>query len=401
MRLWIVTELYYPEMTSTGYYLTKIAEGMSKHFCVKVLCGQPNYLARGKKASWHEILNGVEVFRLRSTRFDKNVIPLRVLNMISFGVSVFIKALIKFRKGDKVLVVTTPPNLPFVVAVCCLAKKASYVLLIHDNYPEVLIASGKAKPNSIFVKLINLANRWLYAKAEKVIVVGRDMLELLKRKGVDSVYIPNWAELETVEPKEKKENKLLNELCLKNHFVFLYAGNMGHPNDLESIIDCAEILKEHQQIHFIFLGDGAKREWLERQVATRELKNVTLLKPRPRTDQIDFLNACDVGIVSLVRGMWGVSVPSRTYNLLAAGKPILAIVESGSEVDLIVKEGVGWQVEPSSAPVLAETILKIFNEREKLIDFSKRAREIALERYNLQEALKLYLEVLKGGDIGN
>ena len=145
-RLWVVTELYYPEETLTGYYLTRIAEGLASDRDVKVLCGQPTYSARGVVAPKHEIHKGVEIFRVSGTTLDKNVILFRLINMITLGLSVFVNALRNFRSGDRVLVVTNPPSMPFVVAVAALAKGASYVLLIHDNYPEILIAAGKSKP---------------------------------------------------------------------------------------------------------------------------------------------------------------------------------------------------------------------------------------------------------------
>src|SRR5215217_3504826 len=119
-RLWVVTELYYPEETSTGYYLTRIAEGLSEDFDVKALCGQPTYSARGTIAPKHEIHNGVEIFRVSGTTLDKDVILFRLLNMLTLGLSVFFHALQNFRQGDKVLVVTTPPSMPFVVALAAL-----------------------------------------------------------------------------------------------------------------------------------------------------------------------------------------------------------------------------------------------------------------------------------------
>src|SRR4051812_5064766 len=88
-RLWVVSELYYPEETSTGYYLTRIAEGLADHRDVKVLCGQPTYSARGVVAPKHEVHNGVEIFRASGTTLDKNVIPFRLLNMITLGLSIF------------------------------------------------------------------------------------------------------------------------------------------------------------------------------------------------------------------------------------------------------------------------------------------------------------------------
>jgi colanic acid biosynthesis glycosyl transferase WcaI len=398
-RLWVVTELYYPEETSTGYYLTRIAEGLAGDFDVKVLCGQPTYSARGVVAPKHEFHNGVEIFRASGTTLDKNVIAFRLLNMLTLGVSVFVKALRNFGAGDKVLVVTTPPSMPFVIALAALIKGSSYILLIHDNYPEILIAVGKSTPDSLLSKTISFFNRWLYKYAAKIIVVGRDMSELLTRKttGLDIpiVTIPNWAELESVEPSSRSQNTLLNELGLSDKFVFLYAGNLGYPNDLESILECANMLRNDQELHFIFLGAGVKRKWLETRASELSLKNVTILDPRPRTDQKVFLNACDIALVSLVTKMVGVSMPSRTYNILAAGRPILALTEEGSELEQVVLEDeVGWVVRPNDPAALMKTIREISESRDKLPAMAKAARESAITKYSLETALEKYRSAL-------
>lgn len=398
-RLWVVTELYYPEETSTGYYLTRIAEGLANDFDVKALCGQPTYSARGVVAPKHEIHKGVEIFRASGTTLDKNVIVFRLLNMVTLGVSVFINALRYFRKGDKILVVTNPPSMPFVVALAALIKGASYTLLIHDNYPEILIAAGKSTPESLLAKTVAFFNRWLYKYAAKIIVVGRDMHELLMRKttGLDIpiVTIPNWAELESVAPSPRGENELLEELGLSDKFVLLYAGNLGYPNDLESIVECADSLRENEEVHFIFLGTGVKRKWLENRVRELELANVTILDPRPRSEQRVFLNGCDVGLVSLVKDMVGVSMPSRTYNILAAGRPILALTEEGSEVARVVQEEkVGWVVPPGDPESLKDTILEILASRENLPAMAEAARTSAVTKYTLENALDEYRKAI-------
>lgn len=196
-RLWVITELYYPEETSTGYYLTKIAEGLVNDFKVNVICGQPNYSARGITAPKFERHKEVNIHRASGTRLNKNVIPYRILNMLTLSFSILVLSIFKFRKGDKVLVVTTPPLLPFITAISCQIRKAKHILLIHDNYPEILIAVNKIKPTSLFTKLLNNFNRRLFNNANKIIVVGRDMKELVKKKldqkNTNKIYvIPNW-----------------------------------------------------------------------------------------------------------------------------------------------------------------------------------------------------------------
>ncbi|MBX3243982.1 MAG: glycosyltransferase family 4 protein [Acidobacteria bacterium] len=395
-----MSELYYPEETSTGYYLTKIAEGLVDRFDVKVLCGQPNYFRRGVRAPRHEMHRSVEIFRAAGTTFDKNVIPLKAINMLTLGVSVLFQALRRFKKGDRILVVTTPPIMPFMICLASLIKGSSFTLLIHDNYPEMIYAVGKTSETSLLTRAVNYCNRWLYKYTAKIIAVGRDMRELLQKKtqGLDIPIdvIPNWAELESVTPTPRSENKLLKDLGLEDKFVFLYAGNMGRPNDLESIIDAAVILKDSPEFHFIFLGNGAKQQWLEKAVTNNSLTNINILPPSPRSEQIVFLNACDVALVTLVKKMKGVSMPSRTYNIMAAGKPILAIAEKGSELDQVVnEEEIGWLVEPHDPYALVAAIKELYNHKEDLAGMRERARKAAVSKYSLDVAIDAYKEALK------
>lgn len=397
-RLWVVCEVYYPEKISTGYYLTSIAEGLSDDFDVKVLCGQPNYAERGTRAPKHEFRNGTEILRAASTLLDKNVIPFRIVNMLTLGASTFLKALRHFRRGDKVLVVTAPPSLPYTIAPAALLRGASYIPLLHDCYPEILVATGKTKPGSALVKLINVCNRWLFKHASRLIVVGRDMKELMaeKTEGLDVPIdvIPNWADLEIIRPMPRAENALLKELGLEDNFVLLYAGNIGTPTDVETIVDAAERLLDEPRFHFVFIGSGVKRRWLEDQVAVRRLTNVTLLAVRPREDQINFLNACDVAVVTLVQGMWGAAMPSRTYNALASGKPIIGIVDRGSELERVIgEEQVGWCVQPGDVDSLVDVIKTAAGS--DLTEMGQRSFTAAKAKYSLATAIDSYRRSLQ------
>lgn len=403
-RLWFVTELYYPENNQTGYYLTGIAEGLAADFDVKIICGQPNYAARGTRAPEREIHKAVEIFRVWGTTLDKNVLFFRLVNMLTLGVSMFFKTLAKVKKTDEIIVVSAPPSLPFVAAFAAKLCGAPYTLIIQDKYPETLTAVGVAKPNGLFIKILENANRRLYRRAKRIIVVGRDMGEL-----VDAQFdaenetdktpvetIQNWASLEEIKPEPRGENALLKRLSLLDKFVFLYAGNMGHPQDLESIVRCVELLKTDERFHFLFVGAGVKRKWLEREAETKNLKNATILAAFPRAEQNTFLNACDIGFVSLVKGMRGVAMPSRTYNLMAAGKPILALTEIGSEVWRVLEEDkIGWSVEPGEPEKLLETIYKIYENRCGLKEIGEKARVAALEKYSVEAAVGKYKRALE------
>lgn len=390
-----MTEVYYPEEISTGYYLTSIAEGLASDLDVRVLCGQPKHMSRGLSAPRSEVRNGVEIYRASATTFNKNVMIYRLINMFTIGIAMFYNSLKRFRRGDKVLVVTAPPTMPVTTAFAALFRGASYTVLIQDSYPEILIATGKLGNNSLSVKVINFFNRWVYKYASKIIVMGRDMNELFERKtiGLDIpiVTIPNWSDLETIHPTPRDDNPLLKELGISDKFVFLYAGNIGHPTDVETIIEAAAQLIDHKKIHFLFIGAGVKKRWVENQVRERSLENVTVLDYRPRSDQNIFLNACDIGLIALIKGMWGTAMPSRTYNIMAAGKPVLALTEKGSELAQVIdEERIGRYVEPGNVSELINTVLQIYEERACLPEMGKRALAAAMAKYSLHDAVSKY-----------
>lgn len=398
--LWILTEVYFPEEISTGYYLTSIAECLTADWIVKVLTGQPKHMERGTRAPKREIRNGVEISRLWGTTLNKNIVALRLVNMLTIGLSTFFASLLRFRRGDKVLVVTAPPSLPFTTTIAAMIKGAGMTLLVQDSYPEILVAVGAARADSYFVHAVHLFNRWVYKYAEKVIVMGRDMRDLFTKKtaGLDLtiVTIPNWADLGAIHPTPRETNPLLDELGLLNRFVLLYAGNIGHPTDVETIIECVARLRDRPDIHFLFIGDGSKKAWLATQIENRSLENATLLDYQPRSTQNIFLNACDVGLVALIKGMKGTAMPSRTYNIMAAGKPVLAIAEAGSELALVVEEdSIGYRTDPGDADAFKRTVLQLVENREVCTDMGHRAREAAIAKYSPQTACERYGDALR------
>ena len=399
-RLWLICELYYPEVNATGHYITQIGTGLADEFDVNVICGQPNYLSKGVRAPSRDAYQGVNIFRVWSTTLNKNILAFRLINMITIGSSMFLKCLLLFKRGDRVLVVTAPPSLPYTTALAALLKGASYVVLLHDLYPDILVAVGKTKAGSLLYNSIERLNRWLYKHANRLVVVGRDMQARVsnKAKGLDVpiVTIPNWSDLDAIVPSDKDSNELLRKLGLTDKFVLMYAGNIGHPTDIETIVEAADRLRDDNSIHFVFVGSGAKSTWLERKVRERGLANISVLGQLPRDEQNTFLNACDVGLVSLIPGMIGTAMPSRTYNILAAGKPIVALTETGSELAQVIdEESVGWHTPPGDADALIELIRAATNSPKSLEEMGHRARHAAETKYSPAVAVAAYGELFR------
>jgi len=396
-KVWIVSELYYPEETSTGYIATKIAEGLSQHFPTHALCSQPTYSARGISAPVREVYNGVVIRRCRATTLNKDVLLFRLVNLLTISLSMFFHAVVSFEQGDVVLVTTNPPTLPFFTAVACRIRGAKCVLLVQDVYPESLVAAGLLDAHSFPVSVLNRLNLVLYRAMERISVFGRDMEVLVREKlatgaSTNIVIIRNWADADQIVPSPREQNELLKQLGLPGKFVAQYAGNIGRVHGIETLLKTAKILHgADTDIHFLFIGSGAKKKWLEDAVKKNGLNNVTILSNRPRGDQQNFLNACDVAITAFVPGMTGVGVPSRMYNIFSAGKPIVAAVEEDSELGLVVREeNVGWIVPVNDAEKIADAILEAKSKPQLLAEMGIRARAIAENKYSFKSVIEAY-----------
>lgn len=318
---------------------------------------------------------------------NQGTILTRLVRMTTITFSMLVAALFRIRRGDSILAVTNPPSVPILAAFVSFFSRVPYSLLVHDVYPDILVACGLTSRKAISFKILEKISQLVLRRAESIYCIGRDMSVHLTRVRSTGAcerikVIPLWADCAEIQPAPRNSNKLLLELGLIDKLVVLYAGNMGHPHDIETLAAAIERLEFDNGIHFLFIGSGPKRKLLE-QIVARGAKNITLLSPRPRSEQNEFLNACDIAILSLMPGMLGLAVPSRTYNLMAAGKPIIALVSESSEVAMIVREEeIGWVVEPGQVEKVVLALRAARNDLGLLNAMGLRARQTAETKYS-------------------
>jgi colanic acid biosynthesis glycosyl transferase WcaI len=401
-RLWIVSELYYPEETSTGHVLTSLAEELAARHDVHVLCGQPTYSRRGLRAPVSERRQGVEITRCSGLTLDKDVLPFRLANMSTLALSTFAHAALKFRRNDVVIVVTNPPVLPFLIGAACALRGARCILLIHDVYPDAPIVAGLLRAEGVVARWIGRATAVLYRRVAHICVLGRDMALLVRAKAgaLDPsalTVLPNWASDPVLDSDPTAGRALLADLGLDAKFVVEYAGNIGKVHGIEALVDAAaELARTDPQVHLLFIGSGAKRAWLVEQVRQRSLPNVTILPPKSREEEPVFLHACHLAVMSFVPGMAGVGVPSRLYNILAAGVPVVAAVDASSEPALVItEERVGWVVAPGDAAGIASAIREACRNPVALDSMAARARLAARNKYTLARVAAGYERVIE------
>lgn len=404
-RVFILSELYRPETTSTGYFLSGIAEGLAEpsvpvSWEVKVLCAQPSYRERGVTAPWREQLNGVDVRRIRAFRFHRGILPLRLLNAISFSVGVLWRGLLEFRSGDVVVAVTNPPTLPFVAWAAARVRRARLVLLIHDVYPEVLLATGHVPPGGGQARVLSEMTRRLYDAAFRIVVLGRDMADLVKRKAPAAAervrLVPNWGAVGKSDgaPENRGTSGPTPEASPRLRLV--YSGNLGRTHGLETLVEAAARL-DPEEVEFMVAGDGVQASWLAGEVRRRGLGHVRLLGYQPTPDLEALLDSAGATLLTFQPGMAGVSVPSRMYTLLGAGRPLLAVCDPHSEVALLLKENrCGWVVPPGNPDALAEAVERVAaTPGHELEAMGRRGRDAVARAYTRTAVLEAWRRLLQ------
>jgi colanic acid biosynthesis glycosyl transferase WcaI len=400
-RLWVISELYYPEETSTGYFLTRIAEGLANDFDVQVVCSRPTYSERHIAVEWREQRGGTTIHRMRSTRLDKDTIVGRLLNLVSFTISAWFFCLFRIGKGDKILIVTNPPVLPPLIGLLARLRSLRAVLLVHDVYPEVLVATGFAKPNGLIVRLMGSITRWTYRSYRDVVVLGRDMEDIAKPKvegGHTRLHIiPNWGDADQIAPIPRELNTFRRTHELEGQAVVQFSGNLGRTHDVESVLDAAVALSGDQNITFCFVGYGGKSALIEERQRINTVSNLRFLPRQPREALGAMLGSADAAVIAFVNRMYGVSVPSRMYNIMSAGVPIIAMAHPASELALIVREeGCGWVIDAADTEGLID-IARALGTSAGLADAQQRGargREAVLRRFTLPIVVGMFRDLL-------
>ena len=390
-RLWIVTELFYPEETATAYILTKIANHLVGKMDVNVVCGPASYEGGARLCDRGGVDERVRVHRVSKTRFGKNGLVSRVLRFVGMTWRLTRELKDNLREGDEVLVVTNPAPLLLAAAAVRRKRGNKLHLLVHDVFPENTIPAGIVKSeNSLFYRLLKSRFDKAYSAADNLIVLGRDMKDVVCQKiGGDEgkvVVIENWADLDNIAPEVRNDD---------GKVVLQYAGNLGRVQGMMELLKCVKGAS-NEELSMNFYGSGAVEETMIDYVKKEGMQNVSFHGAYLREEQNRILNSCDLAVITLAKGMYGLGVPSKTYNILAAGKPILYIGDPRSEVAQMIDEyGVGYVFASEDVDVIVGFLKGLSsNKKQELVLMGNKARELAESKYSEKVLLDRYLEVL-------
>lgn len=391
-RIWIITELFPPEETSTSYILGEIANVLADKYQVNVICGPEVYDHNKKRDTENSFIlkEGISVDRVDGIVEDKHNKLSRVKKFLLMSKRLYKIAKQNIKEGDKVLMATNP--FPLIIPMGKLRKKRRFELfvLVHDVFPEPLEFRMKL-PSYIYSTLYRLFGE-AYSCADMLISLGRDMTELLRKKTKDYnpllkiEQIENWGDIESISCQKRHPDLPEDKLVIQ------YAGNIGEAQGVQEFINHIHAVNNNNVIFSIW-GTGSEENKLKEYVWNNHLCGfIQFNGPYFRSQQCDVLNRCDIALVSLRNKICGLGVPSKSYNILAAGKPILFVGPLNSEICLMIRENeIGYCFDEFDysgiegfISSLSPNRIKEFQEKgikaRKLAE-TKYAKEIILNRF--------------------
>ncbi len=407
-KLLMLANYFHPEYASTGQLMTELCEYLAKDFDITVIANIPSYNegsgseAYKEKKFYYETYKGINIIRVPVPKVDKKSKASRIKYILVYALNAF-RAIFKAEKPDIIYTISQPPILGgFLGLLGKVFRGSKLVYNIQDFNPEQAEAISYNKS-----KAVNNISRWVDNRtcktADAVIVVGRDMLDRLHNrcKSIDknnTYVINNWINEKEVHPLEKEHeevNKFIADNGLKDKFVVMYSGNIGLYYDLENIIKVIGEFKEYNDMRFVFIGEGAQKENIATYCRDNAVNNVIFLPYQPKERIIYSLNSANVHFVTNQKGIKGVSVPSKIYGVMAVGKPVLGVLENGSEAQLLIENsGCGLSVEPKDYDGIRSLIRWFYDSREKAERMGAKGRSYLEANLRMCDSLEKYRSIL-------
>lgn len=390
----VVSEFVIPEQNSTGYFWYKTVQKISKKYNVTLIA--PYH----KDITSEHFNSNVFVDYFNPPSYDRAKISSRLIGEFRQTYSFYNKIRNKLGSNNDIKIVsgTNPIFLMFLISILRKFNDFEWHLLVHDIFPQNLVPARILKPHSFIFKILNQISNKVYSQADHIVVIGRDMKQTLRQKGYkkDITVIPNWVDFDEIKIRPKSDSKILEELGWNDDksIVFQFFGNIGRVQGIDNLLQAIHFVKA-PNAKFIFIGNGNGVTLVKDYIRKNDPNNVKIayFGELPVSKRNLGLNSCDIAIVTLADGMFGLGVPSKAYFSMAADKPILAIMHQEAEVALMVKQhNIGWvdySMEPRS---LARLIDKICENKSLINTVS--SREILEQYYNQELLLEKFIEVI-------
>ena len=394
-RLLVLNQYYHPGVEATAHLLTELCEALADTYDVTVITGR--LLGRESDPDYERV-NGVEVIRVHSTAFDRSGLARRAVNYFTYLGRALRRGLRAPARPDVVLCMTDPPMVGDAALLVARRFRVPLVVVSQDVFPEIAV-EVKRLQNPILVGALGVLTRFYLRRADAVVAIGETMRDRLERKGVPSQrlrVIPNWVDTQAIAP-QPRDNPWARANGLDDRFVVMHSGNIGHAQDLETLIRASTSLGDVDRLSVVLVGFGARYAHHVQLAAEIGADKVSFLDYQPRELLPQSLSTGDVHFVGLGRGLSGYVVPSRVYGILAAGRPIIVAADEESETARLVRRTeCGVAIPPGRPDLLAAEIRKAAAGEYDLDAMGRRGREWVQAEGGREHAVERYLALLDG-----
>ncbi|OZT76870.1 glycosyltransferase family 4 protein [Salinicoccus roseus] len=367
----------------TGYPSRRISKDVQKYY---------------QNHPTEQISKNVRVVRVGSKRGEGNSLLIRMIKYLALTIHIYNHS--KKLETDAIYIYSTPPFLG--LAGARLTKIAPTLYNAQDLFPDSLIKIKNLSERNLLVKLLRKLEEKIYKKNTKIITISEDMKKTIIESGVpaDKVgVIHNWVDLDKVKNIPRSENILFDKFKLdKEKFIISYAGDIGLFQNFDLILKAAEKLQEDgfHDIEFVFIGNGSYQEELLKQISSRKLTNTKVFPLQPIEYISHAYSLGDLEIVSLEKGMTRLALPSKIGQIMAAGRPVLGIMDTDSVIAKEINEKkIGEVINKLDKQSLVDVILFFYNNQEIVKEYGNNAREYALKNYNRAIQTNKYNKILK------
>ena len=388
-RLLLISEHFEPSTGATAQLMTDLALGLHRHgWQITVLTATP-----GAALDFPVVrLNGPE----RSSGITPGVVG-KALRGIRFLLGSLLWCLRRGRPGDGVLVVSNPPFIGLLGPLVRFCRGLPYVFIFQDLFPRSAVLSGVLPAAGPLALLWQGLMTQVCSRSSRTVVLSQAMEARLRRDlgpQLPLTVIHNWA-VERGAPIQREHSDFASEHGYSDRFSVQYSGNFGRLHDLLTLLEAARLLQQ-EAIQFVFIGGGAKQRQIEAYRNGFGLGNVLQLPYQPRRRLPDSLAACDVAAIGLIPGAEDTVAPCKFYGILASGRPVLLIARRSCDLaQLVLSAGCGLVVEPGEASELAEQLLEISQQTDRVRAMGERSLALYQRHFGLERSLARYEAVLQ------
>ncbi|MDK2970882.1 MAG: hypothetical protein PWP23_637 [Candidatus Sumerlaeota bacterium] len=398
MRFLFINQYYAPDFAATAQQMTDLCERLAAAgHDVDVIASRALYDGREIALPAHEVINGVSVHRVSLLTKSRRRFRHRLTGYVSFMAGAFWKAN-RVPRPDVVVALTTPPLVCLLGAWLKRFRRTRFVFWVMDIYPDIAEKAGLLRRHRMVAPVWSWLARKGYHSADRLIVLGHCMRDVLIGKGVDPSRIdvlPNWSAKDEVFPVAPAENAFRRRHLRPGQFTVMYSGNMGACHTFAPLFKALPTLNGGDNFDFLFVGSGKKRDELREKLGILG-KHVRFLPYQERGDLAASLSAPDAHLITLDPRFDGLLVPSKIYGIMAASRPIVFVGSGNNEVASTIREAnCGLLVDPEDPAGLLQALRQLAADPEEAAAMGQRGRahlEAQFEREQATERFRLILE---------